>query len=620
MFKCSVRTGGLAAVALLLGSCESMVLPDFEGGVLNPDIRFLRAGEVMNGVKCAMTEFLIEREQEIMAERVDTVVRRRESTFAEKRFLLLYGAEYSSDYSNTTANANLGRLGKDDHNGTQNELNPYGLHLDSISSHIDEIRESDVDPRGGGVLAGLCWPLTDGKYRHWDVDKKQCVINVPDKDTRGDELAGKGTCPQQIGVTIWDYKAKSKNGIPNSQCTTVPDYSRFALDQTQQASIDLTLTATNQGTVFYDYINPSGLGALKEIIAPGNHVTGAVFPKAEFTAKGMTIFEMSAQMPQTIFQAPGPDSPYEIPAAKSAKAIRKDRTFVAALGRRELASVSALEAKGVFATVNADGTLNKTGPTGKEKFASVTSQTREAILKDKKAKEYKLTFDALSQKLIADNEDAKKALNEAIGHDHQLVINKEKLIVQPKKGPTGKPPLDVLSSREITLIRDELTPGKQFASGCGGHGIMKVDDTTEIDYLKLKEMLHNVVARQNEQVSYHGGPEVALDTLTLTSSFELILDLSAGTKHIFRFFPMVLPPQMGIRPDHTHSLKITLHGAKKKGDPQSGKNLVLACQQRLQLSKEDGGICEQAQAKLLEAIIEVTEQNKASGTSSSTGQ
>ena len=97
MFKWLIRGGALVAVSVMLGSCESMVLPDFNGGMLIPDIRFLKAGEVMNGVKCAMTEFMREREEELINERVQIVLHRHDDDEAAKKFLLLYGSEYGSE-------------------------------------------------------------------------------------------------------------------------------------------------------------------------------------------------------------------------------------------------------------------------------------------------------------------------------------------------------------------------------------------------------------------------------------------------------------------------------------------------------------------------------------------
>ena len=621
MSKWLVRGGAVVAVSVMLGSCESMVLPDYNGGMLNPDIRFLKAGEVMNGVKCDMTEFMREREEDVVAERVETVIRRRENDETAKRFLLLYGSEYR-DYSNTKANIYLGRIraGVERHEGTDNELNPYATNLDSLQSHLREIDSSDVDPRGGGKLAGLCWPHETGRYkgmfRHWDVVKRKCVLNAPDKDAPPEEVGSGESCPQQIGLTIWNYDPHPNKGVATSHCTAVPDYSRFALDRTQQATLQLTLLATNQGTVFFDFIDQSRLGVLKQIVTPGNRVAGAVFPKVDITAKGSTTFDMSVLMPQTIFEAPGPSSPYEIPAAKSAGAMRNNWNSISqgAAHSRQPRSPSPDRAGQLKS--GAQGETSVTLGAGgylklPEQWKEQVEKHPEVIMKHENG-DYKFSLDA-DAKLIPSDKNAKIALDQALRQlkERDATLRADGTLIFKKKAPSLKPVPDVLTNKEIDLVANELTPYKQFAAGCGSNGLMKVDATTEIDYLKLKEVLHNVVARQNEQVSYNGGPEVALDTLNLTSSFEIVLDISAGTS-IFRLFPVVLPPQIGVKPDHTHTLKIALHGAKKKGDAQSGQHLVAACQQRLQLKQGEGGICERAEVRLLEAMIEANEQSKSS--------
>jgi len=289
-----MRIGSAGALSLFLGSCESMVLPDFDGGLLNPDIRFLRAGEVMNGVKCAMTEFMRERELQVYKERFEIVRDRRASLppAAERaehfKFLLLYESEYPKSYTSVadqifrhTYHQSSGWVGGD------NELSPYALHTSALG---DDVRKKEQQVCNRLPQPGETSPIDPGKLRHWDI-KKGCVLNS-------------NYCPGQLGVVLWDYNAKDVSGIPSKlggggNCAPVPDYSRFALDRSQQASIDLTLKGSNQGTIFYSMIDANKLGPLKEIIAAGNKGTGAVFPAANFTAIGMTTFDMQAQMPQT---------------------------------------------------------------------------------------------------------------------------------------------------------------------------------------------------------------------------------------------------------------------------------------------------------------------------------
>jgi len=184
---------------------------------------------------------------------------------------------------------------------------------------------------------------------------------------------------------------------------------------------------------------------------------------------------------------------------------------------------------------------------------------------------------------------------------------------------------DIFTQPELSIARS-ATPLNQFSSGCGVNGVMHLDDRTDLDYVALKDLLLKVVNQQNDQMTYKGGPEVALDTLTLTTSFEIVLDMSAGTLHVFRLFPMITPPQMGVRADHTHQLKITLHGQKKKADPNGPVNLEKSCLERIEKGKQKGQdlapgdaavYCRSAPGKLLEAIIEATD-NKSSAAASST--
>ncbi len=140
MFKWLIRGGALVAVSVMLGSCESMVLPDFNGGMLNPDIRFLKAGEVMNGVKCAMTEFMREREEEAYQCSGFRSFCTATTTMKQRRSFYFFmapsiGSELQTGQARILLAIDKTRGG----DGSNNELNPYGLHLDTLRSHLDEI-------------------------------------------------------------------------------------------------------------------------------------------------------------------------------------------------------------------------------------------------------------------------------------------------------------------------------------------------------------------------------------------------------------------------------------------------------------------------------------------------
>lgn len=147
---------------------------------------------------------------------------------------------------------------------------------------------------------------------------------------------------------------------------------------------------------------------------------------------------------------------------------------------------------------------------------------------------------------------------------------------------------------------------------------MPIDDTRGVDYLALKDMLHNIVGQQNDDVAFRGGPEVAMDELVLTSAFQIGLDTSAATYNIFRILPLASPPIMGLKPDHTHTLKITLKGAKKRGDPGNRARLFTSCAQRLynrkdSVPQEALEFCNSPKGLLLESIAQSVEQGKSGG-------
>lgn len=608
MFRRIFHISVIASVCVLLSGCQSLLLPDFNGGTLNPDIRFLRAGEVMNGVKCAMTAFMIEREKQIMRDRVEIVANRSKDEESAKRFLLLYGSEYQKIYRENVTNIYLGKVSPRPHNGKDNELNPFALNLSKLRGQISAQKLSQA-----GDLNHLCWShVEDRDYLHYDLTSGQCVSNHK-------------YCPSQIGKTLWDYDPHPINGILQSHCVPVPDYSRFALDRSQQASVQLTLMATNQGTIFYDFINQTGLGPLKEIIAPGNRAMGAVFPKAEFTAKGVTTFDMSVQIPQTIFRAPGPDSPYANDSAKSADVTTRLKDAIPA---KMVSNAKSRATKRNEITIRDGRTIvdKQNLPFNTKVFGS----SKIILRKDKSDAHVTASTDSRGQTIITPKDPSQENIiqemkNIPLTYEEvrgNIIITKKSEAKIEKNSKAKKPEWQVLTDQEIALVRLGLgDPEVQFRTGCGDHGVISLDNNTEIDYLALKDMLLNVVSRQNDEMAYKGGPEVSLDTLNLTTSFEIVLDLSAGTKHIFRLFPMVLPPQMGIKPDHLHTLKITLHGAKKKGDSQNGKRLIAACVQRLQpsLSENNQNVnlnaaayCATPTGQLLESLIETTDQNKGS--------
>ena len=671
MLKWLVRGGALVAVSVLLGACESMVLPDFNGGVLNPDIRFLRAGEVMNGVKCAMTEFMRERELQLLDQRKVVVLNRKEEP---EKFLTLYVSEYPKFYRRFEKSDRRSSYRQHDYTGSENPFSPYALHVDQGMWPDKTVTgEKECNFRGGRLVEYQ----SSESFLHWEAKKNDKCGSQSEKCPDSNHpncVYNKYYCPAQLGVVMWDYGARDVYGrLPDDMnspgignCAPVPDYSRFALDYTQQASIDLQLTATNQGTVFYDLIDASRLGPLRSIIAGGDKLTGAVFPKADFTGKGTTTFDLSVQMPQTLFlaaitedAAPSKLGKSPAPSAKlgeikeKAKKL-KDHLSIAKELKNKLSneskqnSANAINKDLIERLANAES-LARSIDSDKRRLDIQNQSVFSEFLKSKKLGDelkeietyLKSDVDVTERNVavtsiqeikdkVASASRVEKGLSRvtpakplaASGSDSSGRSYGTRL--QSTAGNFDK---DVFSSEELRIVRGR-TPLKLFSSGCGVDGVMHIDDKTDLDYLALKDLMLKVVAEQNEQVKYEGGPEISLDTITLTSSFDILLDLSAGTKHIFRLFPMVAPPQMGVRSDHLHQLKLTMHGSKQKGDPNGPANLERSCIERVRKKAKQAVVagtpgaeanaesfCGLPVGKMLESIIEATQQSKGGASS-----
>lgn len=152
-----------------------------------------------------------------------------------------------------------------------------------------------------------------------------------------------------------------------------------------------------------------------------------------------------------------------------------------------------------------------------------------------------------------------------------------------------------------------------FYEACGlQHARMTFDDGIEIDYLGLKNVLNKLIEEQASKL-YRGIPDITMDTLVLTVSFEIIIDATTGALTIFRLFPTIVPATVDFHPDHLHTLKLTLHGRKNK-TPVNARNLTESCRQRLSSEGADKSldICQTQIGQLLESIA-----NSASNSSSS---
>lgn len=138
----------------------------------------------------------------------------------------------------------------------------------------------------------------------------------------------------------------------------------------------------------------------------------------------------------------------------------------------------------------------------------------------------------------------------------------------------------------------------------------------QVDYLAIKKLLIKTVEEQANDI-YVGGPEISMNSLTLTTSIQLQATASMGTTQLLRIVPVVVPPTLSFNPDHTHQLKITLQGMKKKSLPSAQDDTIAACLARLHIEAGDNdGInyCRSARGKQLELLIEETQTKNATST------
>jgi hypothetical protein len=134
----------------------------------------------------------------------------------------------------------------------------------------------------------------------------------------------------------------------------------------------------------------------------------------------------------------------------------------------------------------------------------------------------------------------------------------------------------------------------------------------DIDFAGLRRLLEKFVV-EREQGLFEGAPDVSLDEMVLTTSFQITLDASAGTYHIFRFFPVLIPPTLNLNPDHTNQLKITFKGVKGRANPRNREALRQKCLTRLQAVVGATQECNTPNSLLLESLIEAVEGSKSGG-------
>lgn len=515
-------------LGILLSSCAELTLPQLDGGLLNPDIRFLRAGHIMECVKCAMVAFMHEREQGLLAER---------------------------------------------------EAEPSGGPLHQIEGAYFSPYQVNVGKAVVLSLPGYRRCRYGEHYSYKPGGRLACVPNNCD-----------AALARPLGASVWDYDILETNQtIKEKGCTSVPDYSRFALDPTQSANIQLTLVGANSGFIFYTQIDALRT-PLYPFIQPGNRSTGAPFPMLQVSPKATTTFDVTAVMPQSVHT-------YQQTAHPSDFA--RDRSLPVSLTTKRIAEAPEEAGKANRGTEEIDELLKKAMEESTQAFPQLKVR---AIARYKSIKE-DCEKAANLAKYLPDPALQREYTKKVQDVCDRLVATQRRIAAQlPEEKPTPSRP-----------------QANEFMERCNIRTwSFDANDTTRIDFLALKRMLHNVVEYQERDV-YRGIPDITLNSLILSSAFQLVLDASAGTKYFLRIVPVLVPPTLDLKADHTHTLKITVNGKKNKGDKQLPKRLYDSCRERV--APQDGGtsqvpeICATEIGQLLESIVQAVEKNAGSGSS-----
>ena len=473
-----VRGAALAVVCSVgLAACAEMY-PSFDR-VDNPDIHptTLQAGRVVNGVKCAVSAFLVERSQQLIKDALED--------FSENNKLYC-GV---NDKKPNTYWSWKHQSCKKVYGGCK--FGEVFVGYDEFKRKINDKSESER------VLAVAEW---EGDSQSIKKNEGQCVLNPCAVNVRRDfdnaEIVNWGGAistsnPPSGAFESWD--------AGSGYCSAPIDRSIFAVDPNNTATIDLTLSASNTGTINFTKINAFELGVLSKAIVAGSSTIP--FPMILTSKKDTNSIQMTSVMPQ--------GSP-----------------------RRKV----------------------------QPPLMSVLPDKYQP----KKSNDAKYNFAA-----------------------------------------TGLPGRSLEGADEFTVDvngRVQAATNEQD-NECRVKGAM--------DYLALKELIKAIVERQEDAV-YNGAPHLAMDTLTITTAFQIIVDASAGTQHIFRFFPLVVPPTVGYKPDHTHTLKLILHGRKAAGLPKAAPALQTKCIERLGTAvsvRQAIDYCSRPESLVLESVAQSVEKS-----------
>lgn len=481
--------------ALGLSACTALY-PRFDNFLLNPDIAFPSAGEVVQSVKCAVSGYLIERSTQISSEAQNLLLAELEDK--HRTNVVSTYCPIASDNNQWVAR---------DHPPSHSDWYIAFPEPDERDPGRCELREDShpirINQGKGASNSGIFTRIWTKQLR---CDQPYHIYNrvrlTKRQATPGNSK--KYSCQPNGGCLPGTLPHKS------GTCA-VDDASRFGLDPSSNAKIELSLSAVNQVSMNYQRIDAEKLDFLTSIIVPGDGAKSFPFPSLKASSKATNRVQLTILLPQAMLKAD--ETPAEI----------------VKLARRIDEMLLKLRSQGPGAKI------------ARERSEDITSR---------------VTVDRT----------------------------------------------DRLARATLKQITDDAP---NYKSTC--------EETGRVDFLALKSYLTRIVADQEAHV-YSGAPEVALDTLVLTSEFQIFFDATAGTR-IFRILPVLIPPVLALNPDHTHNLKITFDGGKTRALSTNGVSLVQRCIARLRntgTAQDPQVVCRTPESIQREGLIQAVETKPSS--------
>jgi hypothetical protein len=339
MFTRSLKLIGMALAATALVGC-SLLYPRFDNP-LNPDIAFLNAGDVVDSVKCAVTTFFIKHRTPIeeearkflqahlpKPESNESFYCRKERHWADpekdpKEWQVALLRPKPLDGPNPPCVPDFEVMLKADAKNItiirKGEQKPHIIPFDDKKEPFDERAARELQRQLGEDFrrGRSCEPTFYHAYKYIKLEAQGNKGSASEKLYRCVPNGGcrPGTFLQEEGKCVLDEAGSE----------------RFVIDPDSNAKIELSLTASNQGSMNYTKIDGTKLGILNKIIVPGDSSKGFPFPMLKALDKKTNKVEITLVMSQGRIQEDKKEGPIDklISNVKAARILAlKDKAAI----------------------------------------------------------------------------------------------------------------------------------------------------------------------------------------------------------------------------------------------------------------------------------------------------